>query len=94
MQQHSPDGILHRTWAGGPPPGANMGKVFLPHAEQGGRELPIPEDYDHVIWAGLSWAVREVSEKDLRPGEPLKLTFASTEKDPITINGQLSLVHY
>ena len=59
-----------------------MGKVFLLHAEQGGRELPIREDYDHVIWAGLSWAVGEVSEKDVRPGEPVKLTFTSTEMDP------------
>ncbi len=42
----------------------------------------------------VSWAASEICEKDLRPGEPLKLTFASTEKDPITINGQLSLVHY
>jgi hypothetical protein len=43
---------------------------------------------------GLSWAVGEVSEKDLRPGEPLKLTFASTEDDPITLSGQLYLVHH
>lgn len=70
-----------------------MGKVFL-HAEQGGRELPIREDYDGVTWAGLSWAVDEVSEKDLRPGEPHKLTFASIAKDPITLSSQLCLVHY
>ena len=44
MQQHSPDGSLRRTGAGGPPQGTNMGKVFLLHAEQGGRELPIRED--------------------------------------------------
>ncbi len=94
MQQHSPDGSLHRTWAGGPLQGTNMGKVFLLHAEQGGRELPIREDYDRVIWAGLSWAVGEIGEKELRPGEPLKLTFASTEKDPITLSGQLYLVHH
>jgi hypothetical protein len=94
MQQHSPDGNLRRTWAGGPPQGTNMGKVFLLRAEQGGRELPIREDYDRVVWAGLSWAVGEINEKDLRPGEPLKLTFVSTEKDPITLSGQLYLVHY
>ena len=45
-----------------------MGKVFLLHAEQGGRELPIREDYDRVIWVGLSWAVGEIGEKELRPG--------------------------
>lgn len=94
MQQHAPDGSLRRTWAGGPPKGTSMGKVFLFRAEQDGRELPIRQNYDRVIWAGLSWAVGEISEKDLRPGKPLKLTFQSTEKDPITLTGQLYLVRY
>lgn len=94
MQQHAPDGSLRRTWAGGPPKGTSMGKVFLLRAEQDGHELPIRQDYDRVIWSGLSWAVGEISEKDLRPGQPLKLTFQSTEKDLITLSGQLYLVHY
>jgi hypothetical protein len=94
MQQHSPDGSLRRTWAGGPPQGTSMGKVFLLHAEQDGRELPIREDYDRVIWAGLSWAAGEIREKDLHPGHPLKLTFESTEKDPITLSGHVYAVRY
>ena len=44
MQQYSPDGSLRRTWAGGPPTGTNMGKVFVLKAEQDGRELPIREN--------------------------------------------------
>ncbi|HEY1963429.1 MAG TPA: hypothetical protein VGG59_00795 [Acidobacteriaceae bacterium] len=63
-----------------------MGTVFRRRAEQG--ELPVREDYDRVIWAALSWAVGEISERDLRPRVPLKLTFASTERDPITLAGQ------
>jgi hypothetical protein len=94
MRQHSPDGSLQRTWAGGPPQGMNMGKVFLLHAEQNGRELPIRRNYDRVIWAGLSWAVGEISEKDLQPGQPLKLTFVSTEKDSVVLTGQLYVVRY
>ena len=94
MQQYSPDGSLRRMWAGGPPNGTNMGKVFLLKAEQGGKELPIREDYNRVIWAGLSWAVGEISQKDLHPGEPLTLTFQSKEKDPITLKGSLYLVNY
>jgi hypothetical protein len=94
MQQYSPDGSLRRTWAGGPPNGTNMGKVFLLKAEQGGKELPIREDYDRVIWAGLSWAAGEISQKDLHAGEPLTLTFRSTEKDPVTLKGSLYLVNY
>lgn len=94
MQQYSPDGSLRRTWAGGPPNGTNMGKVFLLKAEQGGKELPIREDYNRVIWAGLSWAAGEISQKDLHAGAPLTLTFQSTEKDPVTLKGSLYLVNY
>lgn len=91
MQQYSPDGTLRRTWA---PNGTSMGKVFLLKAEQAGRELPIHEDYDHVIWAGLSWAAGEISEKDFHPGSPLILTFQSTEKDPVELKGHVYLVNY
>ena len=91
MQQYSPDGSLRRTWAGG---STNMGKVFLLKAEQGGRELPIRENYDRVVWAGLSWAAGEISQKDLHPGAPLTLTFQSTEKDPVVLKGTVYLVNY
>lgn len=94
MQQYSPDGSLRRTWAGGPPNGTNMGKVFMLKAQQGDRELPVREEYNRVIWAGLSWAVGEISGKDLRPGVPLTLTFQSTEKDPVTLKGSVYLVRY
>ncbi len=94
MQQYSPDGSLRRTWAGGPPNGTNMGKVFLLKAEQNGKELPVREDYDRVIWAGLSWAVGEISQKNLHPETPLTLTFQSTEKDPVQLKGRLYLVNY
>ncbi|MGB0125938.1 MAG: hypothetical protein WA419_20120 [Silvibacterium sp.] len=91
MQQSSPDGSLRRTWAGS---STNMGKVFLLKAEQGGKELPIRENYDRVVWAGLSWAAGEISQKDLHPGAPLTLTFQSTEKDPVVLKGTVYLVNY
>jgi hypothetical protein len=94
MQQYSPDGSLRRTWAGGPPTGTNMGKVFLLKVEQDGKQLPIREDYDRVIWAGLSWAAGEISHKDLHPGSPLTLTFQSMEKDPVELRGAVYLVNY
>lgn len=94
MQQYSPDGTLRRTWAGGDPNGTSMGKVFVLKAEQDGRELPIREDYDRVIWAGLSWAEGEISHSDLKPGVPVKLTFRTTEKDPVTIKGRIYAVRY
>ncbi|HTV09754.1 MAG TPA: hypothetical protein VMD97_11990 [Candidatus Aquilonibacter sp.] len=94
LQQYSPDGSLRRTWAGGDPNGTPMGKVFILKAEQGGRELPIREDYNRVIWAGLSWGEGEISHKDLRPDEPVVLTFRTTEKDPVTIQGHVYAVTY
>jgi hypothetical protein len=94
MQQYAPDGSLRRTWAGGPPSGTNMGKVFLLEATQNGKQVPIREDYDKVIWSGLSWAAGEISAKDLHADEPLTLTFQSTEKDPVALKGTLYLVNY
>jgi len=94
MQQYSADGSLRRTWAGGPPKGTSMGKVFLLEASQNGRQLPVREDYDNVIWSGLSWAVGEIRGEDLHPGEPVTLTFRSMEKDPVTLKGSLYLVNY
>lgn len=94
MQQYSPDGSLRRTWAGGPPTGTNMGKVFVLKAEQDGRELPIHENYNRVVWAGLSWAEGEINHRDLRPDVPVKLTFSTTEKDPVTLKGHVYAVTY
>jgi hypothetical protein len=94
MQQYSPDGSLRRTWPTGSPNVENMGKLFLLKAEQNNKELPIHEDYDREIWAGLSWAAGEISQNDLQPGPPLTLTFQSMEKDPVSLKGQLYLVNY
>lgn len=94
MQQYSLDGGLRRTWPEASPGGAGMGSVFLLKAEQDGKQLPIREDYDRVIWAGLSWAIGEIKQNNIHPGEPLTITFQSNEKDPVTLKGRLYLVTY
>ncbi len=94
VQEMTPDGQLRRTWAGGPPSGENMGKVFAFSASQNGRTIPVRIDYDKIIWSGLSWAVGEVDANDLTPGIPLLLRFHSAEKDPITLKGTAYLVEY
>lgn len=96
MQQDSPDGSLRRSWPVVSPDGKTptMGKTFLLKAEQNGRPVPIHEEYDREIWAGLSWAAGEISGKDLQPGAPLTLTFQSMEKQPVTLKGRLYLVQY
>lgn len=84
MQQRTPDGYIRRTWAGGPPNGENMGKVFRIEVSQEGRALPVRINYDKVIWSGLSWAVGEVS--GLEPGKPVTIRCTSAEKDPVKLD--------
>ncbi|HZZ39289.1 MAG TPA: hypothetical protein VFE06_09165 [Acidobacteriaceae bacterium] len=90
VQQYASDGAPLRTFAGD----TSMGKVFQLQAEQNGQPLPIHEDYDRVIWSGLSWAAGEVAQKDLQPHSPLTLTIRSTENSPVTLRGSLYRVRY
>jgi hypothetical protein len=94
MEQRDADGTPHRTMAGGDPGGTSMGKVFLLRATQNGRELTVRENYDRVIWSGLSWAAGEIPQSEMRPGERLHLTVRSSEKDPISLVAHLWLVRY
>jgi hypothetical protein len=94
VQEMTPEGQRRRTWAGGPPSGENMAKVFAFSASQNGRAIPVRIDYDKVIWSGLSWAVGEIDVHNLTPWTPLSLRFHSAEKDPITLKGTAYLVDY
>jgi hypothetical protein len=51
-------------------------------------------EYDRVIWSGLSWAVGEVRQSDLRPGSPVTLSFKTTEKSAVTLQAKLYRVRY
>ncbi len=90
FQQYDNDGTLHRTLAGD----ASMDKVLELTAEQNGHAIPIREEYDRVIWSGLSWAAGEIRQADLQPGSPLTLTFRTTERTAVTLRGNLYLVRY
>ncbi|HEY9713627.1 MAG TPA: hypothetical protein V6C72_09160, partial [Chroococcales cyanobacterium] len=94
LQEMTPDGHLRRTWAGGPPNGANMAKVFALSATQDGRDIPIKLDYDKIVWSGMSWALGEIDASDLTPGVPLIIRFHASEKDPITLKSTVYLVEY
>jgi hypothetical protein len=94
LWEMTPDGHLRRTWAGGPPPGENMAKVFALSATQSDRAIPIRLDYDKIVWSGMSWALGEIDAQDLTPGVPLVIRFHSSEKDPITLKGAAYLVEY
>jgi hypothetical protein len=94
IQEMTPDGQLRRTWAGGPPSGENMAKVFALSATQSGRSIPVKLGYDKIVWSGMSWALGEIDTQDLTPGVPLVIHFHSSEKDPISLKGAAYLVEY
>jgi hypothetical protein len=94
MREHAPDGSIRRTWAGGPPNGENMAKVFTIEATQNGHTVPVGLDYDKIVWSGLSWAVGEIKATDLAPNTPVLVRFHSAEKDPVTLDGAAYQVEY
>lgn len=94
VREKTPDGYIRRTWAGGPPSGENMGKVFALSATQNARSVPVRIAYDKIVWSGMSWAVGEIESNDLTPGQPLLIHFHSSEKDPVTLEGSAYLVEY
>jgi len=94
MRERTPDGYIRRTWAGGPPNGTNMAKVFTIDASQDGRTIPVHIDYDKIVWSGMSWAVGEIKAADLQPAKPVLIRFHSAEKDPVTLEGAAYEVVY
>ena len=94
MRERTPDGYLRRTWAGGPPNGENMAKVFTIEATQGGRALPVRVNYDKIVWSGMSWALGEISAADLLHDEPVVVRFHSAEKDPVKLDATAYQVVY
>src|SRR6185437_16944945 len=94
VQEMTPEGYIRRTWAGGPPNGENMGKVFALSASQQDKPVPVHIDYDKIVWSGMSWALGEIDTKDLSSGQPLSLRFHSSEKEPITLKGSAYVVEY
>jgi len=94
MQQRDKDGSLYRTMVNGTTEGASMGKVLLLRATQNGQQIPVKIEYDRVIWSGLSWAVGEIPHKALHPGQPVTLSFQSTEKEVMNLEGRVYVVQY
>ena len=94
MRQRSPDGQIRRTWAGGPPNGKTMGKVFQIQVQQQGKSLPVEIQYDKAIWSGLSWAAGEVRSTEIADNSPLVITCSSGEKDNVSLEVQLYAVKY
>jgi hypothetical protein len=94
FQQRNSDGLITRSWPGGPPSGKSVGTVLKISAEQDGKALPIAIDYDRVIWSGLSWGAGEIRRKDLSAKGPITIRCSSEEKNPMRLEAQLYVVVY
>jgi hypothetical protein len=82
------------SWKGGPPNGTNKGKVYVLQAWQNGHTLAVEINYDKVIWSGLSWAVGEIRQSQLKPGDPVTIRCVSAESDPVSLIGKVYRVQY
>jgi hypothetical protein len=94
MRQRSPDGQIWRTWAGGPPNGKSMGKVFRIQAQHQAKSIPVEIQYDKTIWSGLSWAAGEVRSTQIPPNGPLVITCSSGEQSEVRLEVELYAVKY
>ena len=94
MRQRSPDGQIRRTWAGGPPNGKTMGKVFQIQVQQRTKSVPVQIQYDKAIWSGLSWAAGEIPSAEIAGNGPLVVTCSSGETDEVKLEVQLYAVKY
>ena len=94
MRQRSPDGQIQRTWAGGPPNGMSMEKVFQIQARHQANSLPIEIQYGKTIWSGLSWAAGEVRSAEIPRDGPLVITCSSGEKSEVSLEVELYAVKY
>ncbi len=83
-----------RTSAGAPPTGTSLGKLLKLEATQGDRSLPIRINYDRALWSGLSWAVGEISRRQIREGEPIRIRCVSAENRPVDLRVELMAVSY
>jgi hypothetical protein len=90
MQQHSlNDGSIMRSRNS-----TKMGKFFVLSATQDGKPIPVQINYDKAIWSGLSWAVGEIRQRNLRPGEPVSIQCSSGEQAPVRLAGTVYDVEY
>jgi hypothetical protein len=94
FQQRNSDGVITRSWPGGPPNGKSVGTVLKIVAEQDGKTLPIEINYDRVIWSGLSWGAGEIRHDDFASGRPLTIRCSSAEKNAMKLEARVYAVEH
>jgi hypothetical protein len=92
--QKNPRGFAYRSKGGSPPDGISLGKILAITAHQAGQVVQVKINYDKAIWSGLSWAVGEISVRDLVPETPLSIQCSTTEQSEVILSGKLYHVEY
>src|SRR3979490_1883246 len=85
FQQRDKDGQIMRSWPGGPPKGASVGKVLKILVEQGGKPIPVEINDGKQVWSGLSWGAGEIKHSDLAGGASITIRCSSEEKDTVRL---------
>jgi len=94
MVQRNAAGIAHRSCGGCPPDGRPMSDILRIAARQGGSDVPVEVRHDIMIWSGMSWAVGEIRQTHLKPGDPLRIVCSSTETQALQLSAQVHGVRY
>jgi hypothetical protein len=53
-----------------------MSKLLSIKASQDNKDIPLVINYDKQIWSGLSWAVAEIENKNIKNNTPIIINYA------------------
>lgn len=81
FKQRTQDGHPYRITGGAPPDGEFMNKLLAIKAFQNKEEISFVLHYDKQIWSGLSWAVGEIQNVNIKKDIPLVIEYKVTDPD-------------
>jgi hypothetical protein len=94
IQQFGNDGNPYRTWGGAPPDGKKMDTLIKIIVQQNDKEIETTDQYDKMIWSGLSWGVVEVKQSKFDHSKPLFIQCSTEEKETLTLKANVYAVNY
>jgi len=94
LMRQSAEGKPVRSSRGAPPNGISLDKILQIQVFQENHPVPVQIEHDKAIWSGLSWAVGEVTARDLKGGVPIRVRCVSLESRQVELNVELYVVSY
>jgi hypothetical protein len=92
FQQMRKNGTPLRVSGGSKAGSKSLGQLLKISASVGGVLVPAKQNYDKIIWSGLSWAVAEINlSKDL-VGKAVQVDFQSNEAIQGFVGGKVFFV--